>query len=99
MWDEYRSRMLGFMTRYDAILCPVDSHAAPEFRKRDPQRFAYTIPFSLTGFPALSVPVSQTNDGLPVGVQLAARPWREDTILALGLLLEQELGGWQAPSI
>ena len=99
MWDDYRSRMLAFMARYDAILCPADAHAAPPYRERDTQRFAYTIPFSLTGYPALVVRTGQTPDGLPVGVQVAVRPWREGVALALGRVLEEELGGWQIPPI
>jgi amidase len=97
MWDDYRSRMLGFMQRYDAILCPADPHPAPRYRDRDEARFAYTRPFSLTGYPALVVRTSQSDDGLPVGVQIVARPWREDVAFALGRLLEQEFGGWQRP--
>ena len=99
MWDDYRSRMLAFMQRYDAILCPADTHPAPPFRDRDTARFAYTIPFSLTGYPALVVRTGHAQDGLPVGVQIAARPWREDVALALGRLLEQEFGGWQRPPL
>lgn len=98
MWDEYRSAMLGFMAHYDAILCPADPHPALPFRERDTARFAYTIPFSLTGYPALVVRTSEAPGGLPVGVQVAARPWREDVALALGRILEQEFGGWQRPA-
>ncbi len=54
-WDYFRSRMLQYMERYDAILCPVDSHPAPAFKERDPRRFDYTAPFSLTGWPAVVV--------------------------------------------
>ena len=99
MWDDYRSNMLAFMARYDAILCPADPHPAPIYQDRDTQRFSYTIPFSLTGYPVLVLRTSQSQDGLPVGVQVAARPWREDIALALGRLLEQEFGGWRPPTI
>lgn len=95
LWDSFRAAMLHFMARYDAILCPVDHHPAPPFRERDNRRFDYTVPFSMTGQPALVVRVGATASGLPVGVQIVARPWREDVALALGRLLEQELGGWQ----
>ena len=36
-------------------------------------------------------------DGLPIGVQVVARPWREDVSLAVAQYLEGALGGWQRP--
>ena len=38
-------------------------------------------------------------DGLPIGVQVIARPWREDVSLAVAALLESAMGGWQKPAI
>lgn len=90
--DHYRSRLLHFMQRYDAVLCPVDTHPAPPYKVRDPHRFAYTRPFSLTGWPVAVVRAGAAPDGLPIGVQLAARPWREDVALALAAAVERELG-------
>ena len=98
MWDYYRSDLLNFLTDYDAILCPVDHHQAPLFRNRDEKRFGYTVPFSLTGYPCTVVRVGQSSDGLPVGVQIAAHPWREDVALALAAQVEQAFGGWQMPA-
>lgn len=98
-WDYYRSRLLYFMSAYDALLCPVDHHPAPRFDERDPHRFDYTLPFNLTGFPCVAVPVRMSHDGLPIGVQIAARPWREDVALALARVLEQEFGGVRPPSL
>ena len=36
-------------------------------------------------------------DGMPVGVQIVARPWRADVALAVAQLIERECGGWQPP--
>lgn len=95
LWDDYRMRMLWFMGDYDAVLCPADHHPAPPHRERDPRRFDYTLPFSLTGYPSVVVRAGAAAGGLPIGVQIAARPWREDVALALAMQVERDLGGWQ----
>jgi amidase len=51
----------------------------------------FTSIFNVTGLPALSLPLHQSEAGLPVGVQLVAGPWREDLLLQLGTQLEQAL--------
>jgi amidase len=38
-------------------------------------------------------------DGLPIAVQSAAAPWREDHALSIALRLEKEFGGWKMPPI
>jgi amidase len=48
----------------------------------------YTAVFNVTGLPALSLPGAPTAGGLPVGVQLAGPPWREDLLLSLGAQIE-----------
>jgi amidase len=96
-WDGYRTRMLQFFAEYDAVLCPADSHPAPPFRERDPKRFDYTLPFSLLGWPVVTVRAGASKTGMPIGVQLAAKPWRDDVALGLGMAVERELGGWKRP--
>ncbi len=97
MWDYFRTDMLQFMQPYDAILCPVDHHAAPQFNRRDADRFKYTVPFSLTGQPCAVVRVGSTRNGMPIGVQIAAKHWCEHVAVALARTLEQAFGGWSAP--
>ena len=48
-----------------------------------------TRPFNVWGNPAISVPCGFTKDGLPIGLQLAAAPWREDVVLQAALAYEQ----------
>lgn len=95
-WDQFRTNLLNYIRYYDAILCPAVHHTAPSIGTRDTQRFDYTVPFSLTGYPAAVVPVSQDGSGLPVAVQIVSHPWREDIVLALAHCLEKEFGGWKA---
>jgi aspartyl-tRNA(Asn)/glutamyl-tRNA(Gln) amidotransferase subunit A len=59
----------------------------------DPQVLAALIhfsgPFNLTGFPAVSIPCGFTPGGLPVGMQLVAKPWQEGPLLAAAHAYEQ----------
>lgn len=48
------------------------------------------IPWSFVGFPALSLPCGRV-DGLPVGLQLVAAPYREDLLVRVGTAVEREL--------
>ena len=99
--DAYRSAMLGFMENYDVIICPVSSFAAlphglsmtDEYRSG----MNYTATYNITGWPSTVVRASTSPDGLPIGVQVVARPWREDVSLAVAQYLEGALGGWQKP--
>jgi len=95
-WDSWRSDMLGFMQNFDALICPVNS--APARLHGEPDvGFSYTDAYSLTGWPAAVVRCGSTPEGLPIGVQIVAPPWREDVALALAQFLENVFGGWQAP--
>ncbi len=94
-WDQFRSNMLQYIRYYDAILCPAVHHTAPPIGARDRQRFDYTVPFNLTGYPAAVLPVATDVDGLPVAVQIVSHPWREDIVLALAAVLEEEFKDWQ----
>jgi len=56
--------------------------------RRSGQFTPYTAIFNVTGQPAISLPLFQGEDGLPVAVQLAGRPTGEPTLLSLGAQLE-----------
>jgi aspartyl-tRNA(Asn)/glutamyl-tRNA(Gln) amidotransferase subunit A len=46
-----------------------------------PARLSFTAPFNALGWPAISIPVGATAEGLPLGMQLVAQPWDETTLL------------------
>ncbi len=100
--DRCRSRMISFMEGYDVILCPVNAVPAMPHGREDGQDlrpFSYTMTYNLTGWPGAVVRGGTSPEGLPIGVQIVARPWREDVALAVAQLLESELGGFQPPEI
>ncbi len=52
----------------------------------------FTIPVNLAGIPAMSLPCGFSAAGLPIGVQLMARPFEEETIFRAAFAFEQETG-------
>jgi amidase len=98
--DEFRAGMHAFLEDYDAVVSPVAAFAALPHGKSIQDDvfpgFSYTMTHNLTGWPAAVVRCGETREGLPIGVQVAARPWREDVALALAQRLEDVFGGWKA---
>ena len=99
-WDAFRRDMLAFMSNVDVLLCPVCSFAGMEHGSTYDRLacFSYTMAFNLTGWPAAVVRGGTSHTGSPIGVQVAARPWREDVALAIAQLLQKALGDWQPPT-
>nr|CRL76295.1 amidase [Mycolicibacterium komanii] len=59
--------------------------------------FSHLMAHNLTGWPAVVVRCGTSDEGLPIGVQIAARPWEDATALAVAARLEAALGGWRPP--
>jgi len=97
-WRQFKTEMLLFLQDYDAILCPVYTHAALRHGESivddNFQGFSHTMTYNVAGWPAAVVRCGASAEGLPLGVQIAAAPWREDVALAIALRLEGEFGGW-----
>ena len=60
--------------------------------RRSAVEVAYTMPFNVTGQPAVSLPLAWTAGGLPVGVQLVAAYGREDLLVRVAAQLEAAQG-------
>ncbi len=89
---EFRAGMHAFLENYDVILSPVyPKPALPHGTSTSEENFpgfSYTMAYNLTGWPAAVVRAGASLEGLPIGVQIAARPWREDVALAVARLLD-----------
>ena len=59
----------------------------------------FSYPFNLTQQPALSVPGGFTKDGLPVGLQLVAPPYREDLALRAAYAFQSATDHLKRPAI
>ena len=102
-WDAWRNAMQAFLERFDVIISPVAATPAlphgTTFDGDNPARFSYAMTYSLTGWPGVVVRGGTSPEGLPIGAQVVARPWREDVALAVAQQIETALGGWQPPSL
>jgi Asp-tRNA(Asn)/Glu-tRNA(Gln) amidotransferase A subunit family amidase len=107
--DLVRMRIFEQMRDYPVLLCPAA--AIPAFRHRERtwkvdgktveylDAWSYTEWFNLLGTPAAVVPVGQSAEGLPIGVQISARPWQEELVLEVAAAVEQACGNWRRPPI
>jgi len=93
---------MGFFEEYDLLLTPGLAERPVKIGEIDPrsddpeamfvrggQFTPFTAAANVTGQPAISVPIEQREDGLPLAVQLMAGPEREDLLLQVAAQLEQ----------
>ena len=71
----------------------IDGEAVPNLRAA---WYPYTMPFNLTGNPAVSLPVGLAADGLPAAIQLVAPPGGDARLLQVAAALERSRP-WAAP--
>ncbi len=107
--DVLRMEIFFQMREYPILLCPVASIPAFRHGERSWQidgqtvqylaAWSYTEWFNLLGTPAVVVPVGRSDEGLPIGVQIVARPWQEELVLAAAAELETQRGAWRGPDL
>ena len=99
--DAYRMEMLTFMADYDVIIGPaMPSPAKPHHHGLvEISDFSHMMVHNLTGWPAAVVRCGSSKEGLPIGVQVVARPWQDATALAVAAHLENVFGGWRPPPL
>jgi len=83
------------LAKYDGILtlstlAPAPAFPAP-FAAEPPAFTLQTMPFNVTGNPALSLPTGFSSAGLPLSLQIVGRPFEDARVLAMGQALESAL--------
>jgi aspartyl-tRNA(Asn)/glutamyl-tRNA(Gln) amidotransferase subunit A len=98
-----RRTLLSLFEAVDLVLLPTSPTVAFRLGERvlDPMSMyladVFTVYANLAGLPALSLPGGRDAQGLPVGVQLLASPWREDRLFRAARALRGADGGaWPA---
>ena len=102
-----------FFAEFDVVLCPItptpafphDHNPNPMARRIDIDgvqhpyfdQLVWAGLATMPGLPATAIPTGRSPEGLPVGVQLIGPMFEDRTPLRLAELLEQQLGGFQAP--
>ncbi|HSH08399.1 MAG TPA: amidase [Burkholderiales bacterium] len=100
-------RVQGWLEKNDVLLTPTLARTALPV-EQDPfepieidgtvvgelrgNLFPYTLPFNITGHPAMTVPCGFGADGLPIGLQIVGRLHDEPTLLRIGALYEASEG-------
>jgi Asp-tRNA(Asn)/Glu-tRNA(Gln) amidotransferase A subunit family amidase len=99
--DRLREELLQWMETTPIIIAPVGATPAyPHDTLKVTVRgstfgtfkaFSYAQTFSVFDLPVVTVPAGKSNDGLPIGVQIAGPPFAEETILAAAEIVEKSM--------
>jgi amidase len=97
----YTRRMVSWFSDFDVLLTPTIPELPPTLGQfgaepgnplagllRAAAIVPFTMPFNLTGLPAISLPLGMSASGLPIGVQLVAAPHRDDVLIRVAAQLE-----------
>lgn len=100
--DLVREKLLAEMRDYPLLLTPVCATAAFRHGEREwaiggqtvgyLDAMRYTQWFNLLAGPAVVVPVTRSAEGLPIGVQIAGRPYADEIVLTVAMAVEKEFG-------
>ena len=87
------------MKRVDYLVTPTMTQPAPAFEGYDPisttRGKSFTAPFNVTGLPAISVPCGFSESGLPIGMQIAGKPFDEPGVIQAAYTYQQYAGWYE----
>ena len=93
-----RREFADVMKKVDFLVTPTMTQPAAAFEGYDPlstsRGKSFTAPFNVTGLPAISVPCGFTESGLPIGMQIAGKPFDEPGVIQAAYTYQQ-YAGWQ----
>jgi aspartyl-tRNA(Asn)/glutamyl-tRNA(Gln) amidotransferase subunit A len=101
--EQMRRELEAAFTKVDVVATPTTPGAAFRLGEKADDPLAmylsdiYTTPASLTGLPALAIPSGVDGEGLPLSLQLTARPFAEATMFRAARAFEKEVGFRVAP--
>jgi aspartyl-tRNA(Asn)/glutamyl-tRNA(Gln) amidotransferase subunit A len=96
--NQFIQGMIPLFSQFDVLLSPTTASTAPKGLQAtgDP---SFNIPWTFSGFPAITLPSGLSESGLPMGIQLAAAPFREDKLLAVAYWCEKVLDFKEKPRL
>ena len=92
----FQQEMCERMADVDAAIMPLASTTAPRGLSTTGSSI-FNQPWSVSGFPAMSIPTGLDANGLPFAMQIAAQPYREETLLDVAAWCEKVLAFTAAP--
>ena len=108
--DRLMTQMDFFLNQWDAWICPVSiTSAFPHCAYGKPIEVdgvkfpyllacgGYTMPLNLTGSPVVIIPIGQSEDGLPIGIQIVGKRWQDMELLAIAQEINKVAGNLQHP--
>ncbi len=109
MWEELKREVAEYFRRYDLFICPTVPMSAYPHRQTEfniegetllgRHALRATVPWDLTGSPAISVPFGWSSEGMPIGVQVVGRHFDELTVLQAARALESHRGELRHPKM
>ena len=108
-WERLRLAVKEYFSRYDIFLCPTVPMPAFPHRQNEfhiecrnlagRHTLRITLPWDLTGSPAISVPFCFSSDGMPIGVQVVGRHFEELKLLQVARKLEAAMPQSRRPPL
>jgi amidase len=108
--DLFVAEMDAALEPWDVWICPVAATMAfthrPAWSAIDVNGRAYPhatangiylLPFNVSGHPAVVIPIGQTQAGLPIGIQIIGKRWREMELLSIAQEIDKVIGNFMQP--
>ncbi len=95
-----RNSMIQVFEHADVLIAPVAPVVAFKHGSADGAADSSMMQaYNLTGWPVATIPVAMSDEGLPLGIQIIGRPWKDAEVLAVAKTIEANLASIPAPSL